>query len=316
MKLIFIFYVYVIIQSFVLSLSRKKKAKLRRSKTKLSFSSIFTIDSSAKERTEEFIEAYEAIKNNVIGAQLISSLYVYLKDYPNEFFKRALKKEKSNKTKIVLPIDKGDFDEYSEAFQKIRLSMGEKSVTKEGLNKLTQYVNWEDSDNIINKYQLNIQIDDKAFEGTEDIVYDLEKKKLTKAKSPFYIVLAHEMIHVLHFITYNTDSNEYYSQASIENVKALFWATPLNDANGDCWRGDLGEVIAVIGRKRPAKIVEFINENTIRIAGKLPFRFPYNECPLLNPENLSKKEEADKLHNAAEEVFNSLKEQIEILARK
>ncbi len=58
-----------------------------------------------------------------------------IKNIVNRFLleKNKLEKELS---------DLEDFDEYYEAFQKIRLSIGVKSITKEGLNKLTDFEDW------------------------------------------------------------------------------------------------------------------------------------------------------------------------------
>lgn len=254
--------------------------------TTYKISDLFEIDQTLTDQQPILDKAFKEIQKNPVGHCLIHSLCTEIVNHPENFKKPIEKVGKLDPQHQFWQYgfdpkrdEQEDFDKYKTILQKILLTKGERSgfVGTYTINDSNAWNNVKTYE----KFRLKITLRDVS--DSKVSVYNPQSESILSESSPFYMLLAHEMIHAAEFL--QDPSKFRFKSNFLKSDLANYWSQdiPLTDESGKNWDCRLTELLDVIGREKPSSNIERVSELTMRLSDKLPIRFPYNteiQCKL------------------------------------
>lgn len=245
--------------------------KITNTNTNIVNLNIIEIDDSLLSQEDKLIEAYNKIKQNLVGSKLLECLNSLLIEYPNKFINIVKDQGKVQKKNFIDEDDEQNFDKNKHLIQKILLTKGESTLFKSS-HKITDFQDWS-KPSVYKKFTPTVYL--KDINEVSISVFRDEEDNTSIETTPFYMVLAHELIHAIDFLKdpylFNFNST-VFSEEIIEDWNLDFLK---NDQYGFLWDGRNTEFLAVLGRCTIKKEVGSISELTMRIADNMPIRVPY-----------------------------------------
>ena len=252
---------------------------------------LFEIDQTLTDQQPVLDEAFKEIQKNPVGHYLIHYLCTEIKNYPEYFKKIEHLKDEQNKYRFDSKYDLDeDFEKHKGILTKIFLILNsnERTVTNPSHTLRKDVEIWSD-EKTYKKHQIKISL--KNLEDGLISTYDPKSFEICQKTTPFYMILAHELIHAAQVVE---DQYTYTVKSTTGNTNEItrdYWyldnylnSIPLteNDPYAQCWDGRITELLAVIGRRNPIKgtqqvsNIQKVSELTMRLAGDLPVRYPYS----------------------------------------
>jgi hypothetical protein len=156
---------------------------------------LFEIDQTLTDQQPVLDEAFKEIQKNPVGHYLIHYLCTEIKNYPEYFKKIEHLKDEQNKYRFDSKYDLDeDFEKHKGILTKIFLILNsnERTVTNPSHTLRKDVEIWSD-EKTYKKHQIKISL--KNLEDGLISTYDPKSFEICQKTTPFYMILAHELIH-------------------------------------------------------------------------------------------------------------------------